>query len=192
MTDKRMKEVLLFWLGEVGPKGWFVSDPKVDAACDQRFGALVESALAGSLRDWETTAEGALALLILLDQFPRNLYRGEAKAFAGDARALDVAEQSLAAGFDLDTALPERCFFYMPFEHSERLADQDFSVKMFRERTREAEDWENWVRHAEQHRDLIRRFGRFPHRNAALGRPSTEEEQRHLAEGGYQPGAAPK
>ena len=184
--------VLRFWLVEVGRQGWFVADPAVDQICAERFGRLVDQALAGGRQEWEDDREGALALLIVLDQFPRNLFRAQARAFAGDERALALAGKSIDAGYDLETALPERCFFYMPYEHSEDPRDQDRSVALFRERTKEAADYDNWILHVEKHRDLIRRFGRFPHRNAVLGRENTPEEEEHLRAGGYAPGATPK
>lgn len=190
-TPPQAKDVLSFWLDEVGPKGWFVADQAVDETCRERFGDLVELALAGGLEEWERRPETAMALLILLDQFPRNLFREQARAFAGDPRALEVAKRSVEAGFDLATPLPGRCFFYMPFEHSEDLADQDRSVALFRERATGDARYETWVEHVEKHRDLIRRFGRFPHRNAALGRENTPEEIEHLQSGGYAPGARP-
>ena len=192
MSDSQAERVLRFWLDEVGPEGWFIVDDSVDQACRDRFGALVEDALAGGLCDWEAEAKSALALLILLDQFPRNLFRGEAKAFAGDARALSVAASAIEAGFDLATPMPERCFFYTPYEHSEDLADQDRGVALFAERAQDHPSAANGLHHVKMHRDLIRRFGRFPHRNAALGRDSTAEEIEHLSGGGYAPGAATK
>lgn len=188
-----LNDVLDFWLRAVGPKGWFVVDPSVDAEIAARFGALTQAALDGRLQqpggeDWSTTPQAALGLLILLDQFPRNLHRGTAAAFAGDARALVVANRAIDAGFDLLTPEPERMFFYMPFEHSERLSDQDRAVQLCAERLPSRPDA---ARHAELHRDLIVRFGRFPHRNAALGRLSTPAERAHFNTGGYAPGARP-
>lgn len=202
------RDVLDFWLVEVGKKGWFRQHAAIDAACAQRFGPLVEQAISGGLdprRDpspepwpepslepwlepWLETADGALALVILFDQFPRNMFRGEAKAFAADPLARRVAEDAVARGHDRAIPNPERLFFYMPFMHSETLVDQDRGVTLIRERAPEEADS---LRHAIAHRDLIRRFGRFPHRNKALGRPSTPEEAAHLAGGGYAPGAAP-
>lgn len=181
--------VLTHWFETIGPKGWFVSDPAVDAALAERFGDAVEAAMAGGLDHWAESRDGALALVLLLDQFPRNLFRGQARAFEGDARALAVADAAIAQGWDLETDEPARHFFYLPFEHAEDLAAQDRAVAFCAERIN---DGGKALHHAEAHRDLIRRFARFPHRNAALGRPSTEEERAHLASGGYQPGAAPK
>lgn len=183
------REVLTFWLEEVGPAGWYRVDPAVDHACETRFGGLIDQAIAGGLEDWESDRESALALLLLLDQFPRNIHRDSPRAFAGDPRARVVADRAVAAGFDLATPEPERSFFYLPFEHSEALADQDRAVALFEERMPGAAES---IRHAHLHRDLIVKFGRFPHRNAVLGRENTPEEQAHLSGGGYQPGAAPK
>ena len=191
-TQVATADVLRFWLDEVGPKGWFIADDGVDQICRNRFGALVEEALAGGLTEWEAEAQSALALLIVLDQFPRNLFRGEARAFAGDARALAVAARAIESGFDWATPLPERSFFYTPYEHSEDLADQERSVALFEERAQDDPNGANWLHHVKLHRDLIRRFGRFPHRNAVLGRESTPEEEEHLSGGGYAPGAMPK
>lgn len=191
MTDAEPKPwdaLLRFWLEEVGPKGWWVADDAVDAACAARFGALSAQAVDGGLADWAEDGRGSLALLILLDQIPRNIHRGAAAAFAGDARARAVAEAAVARGDDHSTPTPERLFFYLPFEHSEDLADQDRAVALFESR---APELANERAHAEKHRDVIRRFGRFPHRNEALGRESTPEEIAYLDGGGYAPGARP-
>lgn len=186
MSDPRIADVLDFWLSAVGPKGWFKADPAVDQEIAARFGALVAAAAAGALDDWAETRDGALALILLLDQFPRNLHRGAPGAFAADAQARAVARAALEAGFDRATPPSARHFFYLPFEHSEDLADQDLAVTLCAERLAETPDA---LRHAELHRDLIRRFGRFPHRNAALGRTPTDAERAHLDGGGYAPGA---
>lgn len=193
MSDATPEAVLRFWIEEKGKKAWFIADPAVDAEIAERFGALTEQALAGALQapgsDWSETPQGALALLILLDQFPRNLFRGAARSFAGDAAALALAERCIARGDDLATPEPERLLYYLPFEHAEDLAAQDQAVTLCAERLPGMPDVRE---HAEKHRDLIQRFGRFPHRNIALGRESTAEEIAHLEGGGYAPGAAPK
>lgn len=198
--DAAPQAVLDFWLSEVGGKGWFRADPDVDAACAERFGSWVSAAIRGGLDHWLDPAagpdgapphsprEGALALIILLDQLPRNIFRGDARAFDGDARARWAADRAIGRGDDLATPPPARFLFYMPFEHSEELADQDRAVALIAER---AADDPEILRHAHAHRDLIVRFGRFPHRNIALGRESTAEEAAHLAGGGYAPGARP-
>lgn len=193
MVQRSAQQVLEFWLDEVGPKGWFTADDAVDEEIRRRFGDLVERALAGDLEGAPGPSavdrQNVLALLILLDQFPRNLFRGQAKAFAGDAQALELSREAIALGLDLATPEPQRMFFYLPFEHSETLEDQNRAVSLFEERLR---SWPDSVEHAEKHRELIRKFGRFPHRNAALGRESTPEEIAHLEGGGYAPGAKPK
>lgn len=180
-------EILDFWLEQVGPEGWYVASEDVDQAIRARFGALVERALSGALDDWAETPEGALALLILLDQFTRNLNRGSGEAFAGDDKARAIARSVVARNLDLEIPEPGRQFFYLPFEHSESLADQDWSVTLFETRTPDLP--ENALWHAKQHRDVIRRFGRFPYRNDALGRETTAEEAKWLEEDGYRPGS---
>lgn len=176
------KEIVAFWRG-AGPRGWFKKDPALDAEIRRRFLSLHERAAAGGLADWERTAEGALALLLLLDQFPRNMFRGEARAFATDAAARAVAGRAIAKGFDITARgmQPDmQAFFYLPFEHSEAIADQERSVALFAKRGDAAD-----LKWAQVHADIIRRFGRFPHRNAALGRAATPEEQEFLDAGGF-------
>ncbi len=151
-----------------------------DAELRERFLATHEAAAAGRLSVWEDTAEDALALVIALDQFPRNMFRGTARAFSTDALALAAARRAIGRGFDLKTPMPERNFFYLPFEHSENLADQERCVALT-EATGDAEA----VKWAKVHLDVIRRFGRFPHRNAALDRASTPEEIAFLGDGGF-------
>ena len=172
-------EVVTFWR-EAGPERWFDKDDAFDAEIRRRFLGLHEEAAAGKLGQWEQSAEGALALLILLDQFPRNMFRGQARAFATDPLARAVAAGAIVRGFDARAPEGMRSFFYLPFEHSESLADQDKSVAFFTA----IGDAEN-LKWAELHRDIIRRFGRFPHRNAALGRATTPEEQKFLDDGGF-------
>jgi uncharacterized protein (DUF924 family) len=171
-------DIVAFWR-EVGPKRWFEKDAALDDEIRRRFLGLHETAAAGKLTDWERSAEGALALLILLDQFPRNMFRGEARAFATDPLARAIASRAILNGFD--GAIPEmRTFFYVPFMHSEALADQERAVTFYRAQ----HDTEN-LKWAELHADIIRRFGRFPHRNPALGRVTTPEEQKFLDDGGF-------
>jgi uncharacterized protein (DUF924 family) len=172
-------QVLDFWFG-AGPQKWFSKDDAFDAAIRQRFLPAYEAAAAGRLSDWEATPEAALALLIVLDQFPRNMFRGSPRAYAADALALTVAKQAVARGFDRRLDLPKRDFFYLPFQHSENLADQERCVELSRQNSN-AEG----VKWAELHADIIRRFGRFPHRNAVLGRVTTPEEQAFLDGGGF-------
>jgi uncharacterized protein (DUF924 family) len=171
--------VLAFWRA-ASPEKWFKKDTAFDDGIRRRFLETYQAAAAGKLAGWEETPEGALALLIVLDQFARNMFRGSARAFAADPLARAVAERALARGFDQQTPLPDRQFFYLPFEHSESLADQERCVALFRA-TGDAEA----VKWAELHADIIRRFGRFPHRNAALGRATTAEEQAFLDSGGF-------
>lgn len=172
------QDVLRFWR-DAGPKAWFKKDDAFDARC-RAFEAAHHGAARGELAAWEQTAEGALALTLLLDQIPRNLYRGSAHAFAADGIAQRVAERAIRAGFDQTTAMPLRIFFYLPFEHAEDNALQARAVALF-----EATGDADYIRYAELHRDVIARFGRFPHRNAALGRETTPEEQAFLDEGGF-------
>ena len=168
--------VVAFWEA-AGPERWFAKSDEFDARIRARYMPLVERAAAGELDDWAHEREGALALLLLLDQFPRNLYRGSARAFAADAHARRIADAAIEAGFDMAYDKPLRAFFYLPFMHSEALADQERCVKLTAERAREStRDY------AVIHRDIIARFGRFPHRNAVLGRASTPEEIAFLAD----------
>ncbi len=171
-------DVIAFWRA-AGPKRWFEKDAAFDDDIRRRFLKVHEAAAAGKLTTWEANAEGALALLILLDQFPRNMFRGQARAFASDPLALAVASRAILNGFD--GAFPDlRGFFYLPFEHSESLADQEKGVAFYK-----AVDDADGVKWAEIHTDIIRRFGRFPHRNAVLGRVSTPEERKFLDDGGF-------
>lgn len=174
-----------FWLNEIGPKGWYVQKDEIDDAVRTRFSSLVDRALAGELDNWAGTANGCLALLILLDQFPRNLHRGSAKAFAGDAKARAVARRAVAENKDLDIPEPGRQFFYLPFEHAEDRAEQDWCIALFKARMNLSDEM---MMHVEKHREIIYRFGRFPYRNEALGREPTPEETAYLEEGGYTPG----
>jgi uncharacterized protein (DUF924 family) len=172
-------DVLAFWRA-AGPAKWFKKDSAFDAEIAQRFLALWQQAASGSLPAWEDTPEAALALVILLDQFPRNMFRVDARAFATDAIARAVAERAIARGFDQAVPVSERLFFYLPFEHSESLTDQERAIALVD--TLGDPDLTRW---AKLHADIIRRFGRFPHRNTALGRVSTHEEQAFLDAGGF-------
>lgn len=172
-------DVLDFWFQRDKPLAyrncWFEKSAAFDAEIAHRFGAAVESALAEGHADWAAAPEGALALVLLLDQFPRNLFRNQAKAFAGDARARIVARQAVDRGFDIALPPVMRLFFYLPFEHSEALPDQDLAHLLFSALDKQlpGHDLAGW---ADKHRAIIARFGRFPHRNAALGRQSSPEE----------------
>ena len=172
-------EVLAFWRA-AGPDKWFEKDDAFDAEIRERFLDTYVAAAAGRLAAWEDEAESALALVIVLDQFPRNMFRGDARTYVADPLARMVADRAILRGFDKRYAPPERTFFYLPFEHSENLADQERCVAL----NRAAAD-EDGVKWAEVHADIIRRFGRFPHRNRMLGRATTPEEQAFLDAGGF-------
>jgi uncharacterized protein (DUF924 family) len=187
--DPRAAEVLRFWFGAPGDYGkpqkrWFEKNAAFDAAIRERFLALYEDVAAGRLEHWRASAPECLARIVVLDQFSRNLFRNDARAYAADPLALDTARDAIARGLDQPLLPVERQFIYLPFEHSESLEDQQTccalmaSLKAFPE-TRDLQDW------ALKHLAVIERFGRFPHRNAALGRTSTPEELAYLA----QPGA---
>lgn len=172
-------DILGFWRN-AGPGRWFKKSPAFDEAIRLKFEPVHHAAARGEYDKWAGAADGALALVILLDQFPRNLYRTSGHAFATDPKARSVARAAIEAGFDktVDPAL--RNFFYLPFEHSEDLADQDFSLALSAENG--VEDDVKW---AGIHREIIARFGRFPHRNPSLGRVTTDEEQAFLDDGGF-------
>jgi uncharacterized protein (DUF924 family) len=176
-------EVLDYWIGELGPDGWYAGGAEIDAECRLRFLDLWQAAADGGLEHWVDGTVGTLAYLIVTDQVSRNIHRGTALAFATDPLALAAARRAVDAGWDLDAPEPERQFFYLPFEHSEALADQDRAVELIGERL--PQGGADTLLHARAHRDIIRRFGRFPFRNAVLGRESTVEEEVFLAEGGY-------
>jgi len=175
--------VIGFWLA-AGPKAWFAKDDAFDAAIRDRFGDLHMQASRGDLHSWSASPEGALALLILLDQFPRNMHRGSAHAFATDPLAYAIARRAVAAGFDQKVAPELRPFFYLPFEHSERIEDQDRAVELCEAHKTATGDGDT-LKWALLHRDIVARFGRFPHRNRCLGRVTTPEEQAYLDGGGF-------
>ena len=175
----RAADVVSFWRG-AGPEAWFKKDEAFDGEIRRRFLTTHEAAAAGQLSDWEHNAEGALALLILLDQFPRNMFRGQARMFDTDTMARAIAAGAIVRGFDAQADKMMRGFFYLPFEHSEDMADQVRSVAFYK-----AIDDADGLKWAELHADIIRRFGRFPHRNAVLGRATTPEEQAFLDGGGF-------
>jgi uncharacterized protein (DUF924 family) len=173
------ESVLAFWRA-AGPDKWFEKDTAFDDDIRARFLETYEAAAAGRLADWEQTTEGALALTIVLDQFPRNMFRGDPRTYAADPLARAVAGRALARSFDRQAPPPEWQFFYLPFEHSEKLADQERCCALFA-----AAGDADLLKWAQQHADIIRRFGRFPHRNAVLGRATTPEEQAFLDGGGF-------
>lgn len=164
-------DILKFWFEETEPEQRFKKDPAFDDAIRTRFAGTHEQAMAGTLDDWEGEAESCLALVILLDQFSRNMFRDDARSFASDDRALAVAKRAIDAGFPETQDLERRHFFYLPFEHSEDLADQHRSMQLMA-----ALDNERAMDAARKHLVIIERFGHFPHRDAILGRVSTEEE----------------
>jgi uncharacterized protein (DUF924 family) len=174
-----INDILGFWRG-AGPEKWFKKVSAFDEAIRLKFEPTHHRAARGEYDAWAQSADGALALLILLDQFPRNLYRSSGHAFATDPKARSIARAAVERGFDRDVDPIFRNFFYLPFEHSEDIADQDYGLALVAEAG--VEDDLKW---AGIHRDIIARFSRFPHRNAALGRVTTSEEQEFLDEGGF-------
>ena len=170
-------KVLDFWFKETPSDRWFAADPEFDAVIRKRFLETWEAARDGKLSDWEDVAAGAFALIIVLDQFPRNMFRGAPEAFSTDAQARSVAGRAIAQGYDLQAPVGVRNFFYLPFMHSENMADQDRSVELIGERC--SKDHYAYP-FALDHREIVRRFGRFPARNAALGRVSTPDETAFL------------
>jgi len=178
MKEKSLSAVLAFWFDELEPKHWFVKDHHVDAAISARFGAVYEAMSALEPNPAEQALE-TLARILVLDQFPRNMFRGTKRAFATDDLALQIAEFGIAAGQDQGLLPSQKAFFYMPYMHSEAAQDQARSVDLF-----SAPGLEDNYDFAIKHKTIIDRFGRFPHRNAVLGRKSTEEEVRFLQEPG--------
>jgi len=182
--DSRAAEVLSFWFrGPEKRKAWFEKDSAFDASIRDRFLPLYEAAAGGGLAPWRRSPGDCLALVVVLDQFPRNMFRGSARAFATDPLARDSANHAIALGFDKAMLPVERQFLYLPLEHSESLADQERCLELMREIAvfPETADLPKW---AQAHLDIIRRFGRFPHRNAALGRENTAAEAAFLREPG--------
>jgi uncharacterized protein (DUF924 family) len=182
-TDPLAREILTFWFGEpplVERDFWFRKDPALDATIKERFGEAIAAARAGAFGEWCHDPHGALARVVLLDQLARNVYRGMPDAFSGDERALATATDAVDKGFDRALAPVERWFLYMPFVHSEDRAMQERSVALF-DALAQQTGLTSPLEWAKRHADVIRRFGRFPHRNAMLGRASTPEEIAFLA-----------
>ncbi len=180
--DARAEELIDFWLNEVGEQGWYKQDDALDARIRERWLPVWEEARTGAFDSWRCAPRSTLALLVLFDQFPRNMFRGDARAFATDIPARKAAKDAILRGMDKRVDLPERQFFYLPLEHSELPSDQYHAVRlMLLNFGRDSE----MLRHARAHREVIRRFGRFPFRNAALGRESRPDEVAFLAAGGY-------
>jgi uncharacterized protein (DUF924 family) len=191
MTHARSQEVMDFWFAAPGDPEhnktrtvWFRKDDVFDAQIRRRFGALIEEALAGGLTGWSATAAGAVARIVVLDQFTRNAYRGTARAFAGDARALAAARELVAGGADRTLPGVQRQFVYLPFEHAEDLQMQEECLRLFKQLAHDEPQLGDLVVWAERHHAIIARFGRFPHRNAILGRESSAEEAAFLRESG--------
>ena len=170
-------EVLEFWFTEPMASKQFAKDDAIDALITEKFGDTYEAAVRGELDDWKSAPRSALALIIVLDQFPRNMFRGSPRSFEADAKACEVTHDTLDQGFDRQVGSNECTFFYMPLMHSENLHDQNRCVEIF-----EALGKKENLRYAIDHRDIIARFGRFPHRNAVMGRDTTPEEAEFLKE----------
>ncbi|CAA0090919.1 Uncharacterised protein [Halioglobus japonicus] len=193
--EKTIDAIHNFWFGELDENGlcttdrhalWFGASDATDALCRKQFGAALEQALAGELQDWAQTDRGLLALVVLLDQLSRNIHRNTARAFAGDPSALWLAQTTIASGRHLQLPAIHRVFLYLPLEHCEDLAVQEKSVALFDALADKAGDaqFDSFSRFAIAHRDVIAQFGRFPHRNAALGRRSSAEELAYLKKHG--------
>ena len=174
-----IEEVLSFWFEQNGPRQWWARDPQFDAAIRTRFGALHDQAVQGELHDWRDTPEGRLAEIVVLDQFSRNLYREDARAFAADGMALAVAQEAVRIGADQAVSPVRRQFFYMPYQHSESPRIHEVAVTLF-----ESLGDLEFLDYERRHKAIIDRFGRYPHRNRVLGRPSTPEEVTFLREPG--------
>ena len=178
-NQARIEEVLKFWFNDLSPDDWFESNEAVDSHIRERFRELHEALREQVPETWRRSARGCLAAVIVLDQFPRNMYRGTSRAFAADGAALSLAKKALARGFDRELSIEERKFLYMPFEHSENPAEQARSMELFGTLDNELD-----LDYARRHKEIIDRFGRFPHRNAVLGRISTPEEIEFIKEPG--------
>jgi uncharacterized protein (DUF924 family) len=170
------QEIIDFWYSDRIKKQWFSSTPELDKEILDKYGALWEVASNGELDAWSDLPEGNLALVIVLDQFPLNMFRGQAKSFKSERKAVETALKAINKNFDERIARDKLAFLYMPLMHSEIVAEQDLSLKLFREKNLDAN-----IRFAEHHSEIVRQFGRFPHRNEILGRKSTEEEIEYLA-----------
>ncbi|MGD9863562.1 MAG: DUF924 family protein [Pseudodonghicola sp.] len=177
------EEILSFWLDEVGPAQWYAQDDALDETIRQRFAAAWEGARTGRFSLWLTYPSGVLAYVILTDQFPRNMFRGDGRSFATDRAALAAAKAAIDKGWDLKIDEPARQFFYLPLMHSENLCDQDRCVRLLCERM--PQTGASNLLHARAHREVIRKFGRFPYRNAALERTATAQEEAYVSAGGY-------
>ena len=179
------QDILAFWFREATPEQWFAKDDQFDAQIKSRFSSVVarlaEQIETEGVTNWEGTPKGSLASVLVLDQFPRNIFRGTPQAFAFDDKAREVAQRLIDVGGDMDLTSQERQFLYLPYMHVEDLDAQEFCVELFKTRLED----QSQLSYAVDHRDIIQRFGRFPHRNAILGRLSTEAELAFLADGGF-------
>ncbi|KAA9013309.1 DUF924 family protein [Sphingobium limneticum] len=178
VTDDWAAALLDFWFNQVGEQGWFSHDPDLDRLCTARFRTLWQEKQALPAESFLDRADDALAAILLFDQLPRNMFRDTAEAFATDPLARDVARGAIALGYDIQIGGAGRLFFYMPFQHSEAIEDQDLSLTLF-----EGAGDERSLDFARKHHETIARFGHFPHRNAVLGRPTTPEEAAAVEEG---------
>ena len=169
------KDILDFWFTDEMRAKWFASTPPLDATIRDQYEHVWEAAMRGELGDWLGSADGCLAVVIILDQLPLNMFRGTTKSFSSEAKSREIALHAIDAGYDKQIDPTRLAFLYMPFMHSENLTDQDLSVQLFT-----AAGLENNRRFAQHHREIVRRFGRFPHRNAILGRVSTAQELAYL------------
>lgn len=176
------RDIVRFWTQELEPKDWYAGGDALDAQCKDRFGATLDLLNAGGLEGWRGCPDASFGYILLGDQLSRNIHRGSALAFAADAKVRAVVKQSIARGWDLRVTGAARQFFYLPLEHSEVLEDQDRAVRLIKDRL---ENNAETLLHARAHREVIRRFGRFPFRNVALGRDSTPQEVAFLDAGGY-------
>ncbi len=176
------EQIVDFWINEVGPKGWYMGGEELDAQICDNFEKHWIEAMEGAFGPWLIDAQGSLAYLILTDQFPRNMFRADGRSFASDPLARAAAKHAISQSWDQEVDPQSRQFFFLPLMHSENFVDQDRSVELFQ--TRMSGDTGNII-HAEAHRAIIRDFGRFPYRNAALGRETTEAEQKFLDAGAY-------
>jgi uncharacterized protein (DUF924 family) len=183
--ERAVQEILVVWFGEVSQRRreWFVKNPAFDQEVRSRFLDVYHHATLNQLDDWVETPESALALVLVFDQFPRNMFRGQPQSFATDSKALTVAETAIEHGFDQQLPSIQRFFFYLPFEHSEKLEHQNRSVQLFEQFIGDPELQDTYD-YALRHRAVIEQFGRFPHRNEILGRPSTPEEIEFLKQPG--------
>lgn len=174
--------ILNTWFVDIGPNGWFAPTPELDELLRTRFLTVYDRVALNhsEINQWLETPSSSMALVLLLDQFPRNMFRGQARSFATDALAVNVARRAIEREHDVLSPLDRRVFYYLPFEHSENLEDQELAVKLVRERA----NLHEYLAFAEAHRDIIQEFGRFPHRNGILGRENTPEEQAFLESGG--------